>query len=92
MKCKFLTKTARTQGQSIQYFTDPFNNVPESQLGDLLEKLTRGEIITKNEARGIIGMKPSVDPKADTLSNPQLYDQGMAPEEELPPEEEVPEE
>ena len=91
MKCKFLTKTARTQGQSIQYFTDPFNNVPESQLGDLLEKLTRGEIITKNEARGIIGMKPSVDPKADTLSNPQLYDQGMTPEE-LPPDEEVPEE
>lgn len=92
MKCKFLTKTARTQGQSIQYFTDPFNNVPESQLGDLLEKLTRGEIITKNEARGIIGMKPSADPKADTLSNPQLYDQGMAPEEELPPEELPPEE
>jgi hypothetical protein len=77
MRCKFLTKTARTQGQSIMYFTDPFSNVPESQLGDLLEKLTRGEIITKNEARGIIGLKPSGDMKADQLSNPQLYDQGM---------------
>jgi hypothetical protein len=77
MKCKFLSKTARTQGQSIMHFTDPFSNVPESQLGDLLEKLTRGEIITKNEARGIIGLKPSDDMKADQLANPQLYDQGQ---------------
>lgn len=76
MVCKFLTKTARTKGQSIKYFSDPFALTPESQLGDLLEKLTRGEIITKNEARGIIGFKPSDDEKADQLSNPQLYDQG----------------
>lgn len=88
MKCKFLTKTARTQGQSIMYFTDPFVSTPQSQLGDLLEKLTRGEIITKNEARGVIGFAPSMDPRADQLSNPQLYDQGqqMTPEEEIPPE------
>lgn len=77
MKCKFLSKTARTQGQSIMHFSDPFSNVPESLLGDLLEKLTRGEIITKNEARGIIGLKPSEDMKADQLANPQLYDQGQ---------------
>lgn len=91
MKCKFLTKTARTQGQSIMYFTDPFVSTPQTQLGDLLEKLTRGEIITKNEARGIIGLAPSVDPRADQLSNPQLYDQGQQtmPEEEVP-EEEIP--
>lgn len=92
MKCKFLTKTARTQGQSIMHFTDPFVSTPQSQLGDLLEKLTRGEIITKNEARGVIGFAPSMDERADQLSNPQLYDQGqgMMPEEEVPPEEELP--
>lgn len=91
MKCKFLTKTARTQGQSIMHFTDPFVSTPQSQLGDLLEKLTRGEIITKNEARGVIGFAPSMDARADQLSNPQLYDQGqqMMPEE-APMEEEVP--
>ena len=89
---KFLTKTARTQGQSIMHFTDPFVSTPQSQLGDLLEKLTRGEIITKNEARGVIGFAPSMDERADQLSNPQLYDQGqgMMPEEEVPPEEELP--
>ena len=76
MTCKFLTKTARTKGQAIRYFSDPFSLTPESQLGDLLEKLTRGEIITKNEARDIIGFKPVDDQKAEELSNPQLYDQG----------------
>jgi hypothetical protein len=74
------------------HFTDPFISTPQSQLGDLLEKLTRGEIITKNEARGVIGFAPSMDKRADQLSNPQLYDQGqgMMPEEEIPPEEELP--
>lgn len=76
MACKFLTKKARTVGQSIRYFSDPFALTPESQLGDLLEKLTRGEILTKNEARDIIGFKPIDEAKADQLSNPQLYDQG----------------
>ena len=76
MECKFLSKKARTTGQSIRYFSDPFSLTPESQLGDLLEKLTRGEIITKNEARDIIGFKPVDDEKAEELSNPQLYDQG----------------
>lgn len=90
MKCKFLTKTARTQGQTIMYFTDPFVSTPQTQLGDLLEKLTRGEIITKNEARGIIGLPPIMDERADELSNPQLYDQGQTPvpEGEMPPSEE----
>ena len=76
MECKFLTKSARTKGHAIRYFSDPFALTPESQLGDLLEKLTRGEIITKNEARDIIGFKPVDDAKAEELSNPQLYDQG----------------
>ena len=72
------------------YFTDPFVSTPQSQLGDLLEKLTRGEIITKNEARGVIGFAPSMDERADQLSNPQLYDQGQMMPEETPMEEEVP--
>lgn len=98
MKCKFLTKTARTQGQSIKYFTNVFVSVPQSQLGDLLGKLVMNTIISKNEARDFIGLPPSFDEAADELSNPQLYDQGTAPvageeelpEEELPPEEEAP--
>lgn len=76
MECKFLTKTARTKGHAIRSFSDPFSLTPESQLGDLLEKLTRGEILTKNEARDIIGFKPIDEEKADQLSNPQLYDGG----------------
>ena len=81
MVCKFLSKSARTKGQSIKFFKSPFDNTPESALGDLLEKLTRGEILTKNEARGIIGMKPIDDENADKLSNPQLYGNGMGGDE-----------
>ena len=78
MKCKFLTKTARTQGQSIMYFTDPFKLTPTTALADLGDKLIRNEILTKNEFRQIIGFKPSMDATADQLSNPNLYqDQGM---------------
>lgn len=88
MKCKFLTKTARTQGQSIKYFTNMFVSVPQSQLGDLLGKLVMNTIITKNEARDFVGLPPSMDEAADQLANPQLYDQGSAPvagEEAIPP-------
>lgn len=88
MKCKFLTKTGRTQGQSIKFFTNTFISVPQSQLGDLLGKLVMNTIITKNEARDFIGLPPSMDEAADQLANPQLYDQGTAPSlggEEVPP-------
>lgn len=69
---KFLTKTARTQGQAIVFFRDPFKLVPISKMAELADKLTRNEILTSNEVRGIIGFKPSEDPKADTLLNKNL--------------------
>lgn len=72
MKRKFLTKTARTQGQSIKFFTDPFRLVPVNDMAEIADKLTRNEIMTSNEIRQIIGMKPSNDPKADELVNSNI--------------------
>lgn len=72
MKRKFLTKTARTQGQSIMFFRDPFKLAPISQVAELGDKLTRNEILTSNEFRAIIGFKPSSDPKADELRNSNI--------------------
>ena len=71
-KRKFLTKTARSQGQSIMFFTEPFRMTPAAQMADLADKLTRNEILTSNEVRQIIGMKPSTNPKADELRNSNL--------------------
>jgi hypothetical protein len=71
-KRKFLTKTARSQKQSIQFFRDPFKLVPVSSLADLADKFTRNEILTSNEIRQIVGMKPSADPSADELRNKNL--------------------
>jgi hypothetical protein len=72
MKRKFLTKTARTQGQSIDYFRDPFKLVPMSDLAEMADKLSRNEIVTANEFRQFIGLKPSSDPKADQLINSNM--------------------
>ena len=72
LKRKFLTKTARTQGQSIAYFRDPFSLVPVNDLAELADKFTRNEIMTSNEIRQIIGLKPSNDPKADQLVNSNI--------------------
>lgn len=72
MKRKFLTKTARTQGQSIMYFRDPFKLVPVNNIAEIADKFTRNEIMSSNEVRQIIGMKPSSDPKADELRNKNL--------------------
>lgn len=72
MKRKFLTKTARSQGQSIMFFKDPFKLVPVSDLAEIADKLTRNEIMSSNELRQIIGMKPSSDPSADELRNKNL--------------------
>ena len=72
MKRTFLTKTARTQLQSILFFRDPFKLVPVSSLADIADKFTRNEILTSNEMRQIIGMKPSKDPKADQLLNKNI--------------------
>ena len=72
MRRKFLTKTARTQGQSILFFQDPFKLVPVSNIADIADKFTRNEILSSNEVRGLIGFKPSNDPKADELRNKNL--------------------
>lgn len=69
---KFLTKTARTQGQVITYFRDPFRLVPVSQIAEIADKFTRNEIMSSNEIRQIVGMKPSSDPAADELRNKNL--------------------
>lgn len=72
MKRKFLTKTARTQMQTIKFFRDPFKLVPVNQMAEIADKFTRNEIMTSNEIRQEIGMKPSSDPKADELRNSNL--------------------
>lgn len=72
IKRKFLTKTARSQGQSIMYFRDPFKLVPVAQLAEITDKFTRNEVATSNEMRQVMGWKPSKDPKADQLINSNL--------------------
>ena len=72
MKRKFLSKTARSQKQSIMFFRDPFKLVPVNDLAEIADKFTRNEIMTSNEVRQIIGIKPSNDPKADELRNSNL--------------------
>lgn len=72
MKRKFLTKTARSQKQSITFFRDPFKLVPVNDLAEIADKFTRNEIMTSNEIRQIIGMKPADDPKADELRNSNI--------------------
>ena len=72
MKRKFLTKTARSQKQTISFFRDPFKLVPVNDIAEIADKFTRNEIMTSNEIRQVIGMKPSDDPKADMLINSNL--------------------
>lgn len=72
MKRKFLTKTARSQLQSISFFSDPFRLVPVNEIAEIADKFTRNEIMTSNEFRQIVGMKPSDDPRADELRNKNL--------------------
>ena len=89
MARKFLTKTARTQGQSIMYFQDHFKLVPAEKMADLGDKFIRNEIMTANEIRSKLGMPPSDDPKADELRNPNMpaeADSGLS-EEPVDPEE-----
>ena len=72
MKRKFLSKTARSQKQTIMFFSDPFKLVPVSDLAEIADKFTRNEILSSNEIRQVIGVKPSDDPKADQLINSNL--------------------
>lgn len=76
MKRKFLTKTARTQGQSIMFFRDPFRLVPVEQIAEIADKFTRNEILSPNEIRAIIGYKPVDDERADELRNRNLNQEG----------------
>lgn len=84
MKRKFLTKTARSQKQSIMFFRDPFKLVPVENVAEIADKFTRNEIMTSNEFRQVIGMKPSDDPKADQLRNANISEPAsdMAPMED----------
>lgn len=91
MKRKFLTKTARTQGQSIEFFRDPFRLVPVEQLADIADKFTRNEILSSNEVRAIIGYKPVDDERADELRNKNLNQDAnqiepVSTNDEVPPE------
>lgn len=72
MKRTFLTKTARTQKQSIMYFRDPFKLIPMEQLAEIVDKLTRNEVLTSNEIRAVMGFRPSSDPKANQLINSNM--------------------
>lgn len=78
MKRKFLTPTARSQKQTIAYFRDPFKLVPVNDIAEIADKFTRNEIMTSNEIRQVIGMKPSGDPNADVLRNKNLSDSSNA--------------
>lgn len=97
MAATFLSRTARKQRQSIEYFRDPFRLVPVSQIAEIADKFTRNEIMTSNEIRQIVGMKPSDDPNADELRNKNLNRKDNEPTEgakiqnaaDLPPREEV---
>ena len=99
MNRKFLTKTARTQHHKIKFFNDPFKLVPVNQIAEIADKFTRNEILTSNELRSLIGIKPSDDPKADMLlnsnlnhgsdfmgQNPNMMDPNMDPNMEQYPE------
>lgn len=78
IKRKFLTKTARTQGHSIMFFSDPFKLVPISNIADIADRFTRNEILTPNEIRSIVGFKPDTDPQSDQLRNRNIIPNGEA--------------
>ena len=75
---KFLTKTARTQRQAITFYRDPFSLTPTNAIADIADKFTRNEILSPNEVRGIVGFRPSSDPKSDELRNRNI---NQSPEE-----------
>lgn len=90
MKWKFLTKRARTEGQSIIFFKDPFKLVPVAQIAEIADKFTRNEILTSNEVRSIMGYKPSDDPHADELRNSNMPHEDEEGSNETIPEVTVP--
>ena len=89
MKRKFLTKTARSQKQDIMFYRDPFKLVPVDSIAEIADKFTRNEIMTSNEIRQVIGMRPSSDPKADELINSNISQPAERIEEQNQQEEEI---
>lgn len=89
MKRKFLTKTARSQKQDIMFYRDPFKLVPVDSIAEIADKFTRNEIMTSNEIRQVIGMRPSSDPKADELVNSNISQSAERIEEQNQQEEEI---
>jgi len=85
MRRSFLTKTARTQGQSVMYFYDPFKVIPIDQIAEIVDKLTRNEVLSSNEFRQILGRKPSKDPKADQLRNSNMPQSELGQGQQNPP-------
>lgn len=85
---RFITKTARTRGQDVMYIRDPFKLVPTSQIAEIADKFTRNEIMSSNEFRAIVGLKPSNDPNADVLRNKNLNPVSVEPEVPSEPQEE----
>jgi hypothetical protein len=83
MRRTFLTKTARTQGQSVMYFYDPLTLIPFDQLAELVDKLTRNEVMSSNEFRQVLGRPPSKDPKADELRNSNMPQSELG--QDIPP-------
>ena len=86
MKRVFLSKTARTQGQTIMFFREPFKLVPINDIAEIADKFTRNEILSSNEIRQIVGFKPSEDPKADELRNSNITQPDEQSGDEGPPE------
>ena len=84
MNRKFLSKTARTQGQSIFFYRNPFKLIPITNMAELADKFTRNEILSSNEIRQLIGLKPSADPKADELTNSNMPQESSDEEKDLP--------
>ena len=84
MSRKFLTKTARSQGQALKFFRDPFKLVPVNNIAEIADKFTRNEIMSSNEVRSLIGMKPSMDPKADELRNKNINQAKEETENNMP--------
>lgn len=89
MRCKFLTKTARTRHHSIRYFRDPFKNTTADQIAEMADKFTRNEIASSNEMRSVIGWKPVDDPRADELRNKNLNADAQGMEEPMYTDEEM---
>lgn len=81
----FLTKTARAQNQRVLFVRDPFELVPVQNLADIVDKFSRNEVLSSNEVRGVIGFRPSDDPKADELRNSNMPHPEDIPQEQPPP-------